>query len=84
MEFLTEKERKKETRPELLPGTVSYYDYDISKYPDRIRVSFSDGKTLVYEIRTEQPQPVIVQNIKLIRKMKQGYVNQPARRRRKP
>ena len=83
LEFLADKERKKVTRPELLPGTISYYDYDISKYPDRIRVSFSDGKTLVYEVKTEQPHPVIVQNIKLIRKMKQGYVNQPERRRKK-
>ena len=83
MEFLADKERKKETRPELLPGTVSYYDYDISKYPDRIRVSFSDGKTLVYEVRTEQPHPIIVENINIIKRMKQGYVNQPARRRKK-
>ena len=83
MEFLAEKERNKGIRPELLPGTVSYYDYDISKYPDRIRVSFADGKTLVYDLRTEQPHPIIVQNIKLIRKWKQGYVNQPTRRRKK-
>ena len=83
IEFLADKERKKETRPELLPGTISYYDYDISKYPDRIRVSFADGKTLVYELRTEQPHPIIVENIKIIRKWKQGYVNQPPRRRRR-
>lgn len=82
MEFLAEKERNKGIRPELLPGTVSYYDYDISKYPDRIRVSFADGKTLVYELRTEQPHPIIVENINIIKRMKQGYVNQPVRRRR--
>ena len=83
MEFLAEKERNKGIRPELLPGTIGYYDYDISKYPDRIRVSFADGKTLVYELRTEQPHPVIVENVKIIRKWKTGYVNQPMRRRRK-
>lgn len=82
MEFLDEKELKKKTRPELLPGTISYYDHNISKYPDRIRVSFADGKTLVYELRTEQPHPIIVENINIIKRMKQGYVNQPARRRR--
>ena len=69
-------------RPELLPGTVGYYDYEISKYPDRLRVSFSDGRTLVYEVRPEQPAPVIVENIKIIRKW-QGYVNQPMRRRKR-
>ena len=72
-------------RPDLLPGTISYYDYEISKYPDRIRVSFADGKTLVYELRQDQPAPVILENIKIIRKWKTGYVNHPekARRRRK-
>ena len=62
---------------------VPIYDHDYSVLPDRIRVLFMDGRTMVYDIHTEQPHPVIVQNIKLIRKMKQGYVNQP-RRRRKP
>ena len=33
--------------PVILPETVSYYDYEISKYPDRIRVSFADGRTLI-------------------------------------
>ena len=82
LEFLAEKEQKKGLRPEMMPGAVGYYDYDISKYPDRIRVSFADGKTLVYELRTEQPHPIIVENINIIKRMKQGYVNQPARRRR--
>ena len=83
IDFLEEKEKKKQLRPEMLPGTVGYYDYEISKYPDRIRVSFEDGKTLVYELRTEQPHPIIVENINIIKRMKQGYVNQPNRRRRR-
>ena len=69
--------------PAILPETVSYYDYEISKYPDRIRVSFEDGKTLVYEVRHEQPHPVISENIRVMRKWRNGYINQPARRRRK-
>ena len=76
-------EAREMTLPEMLPETVSYYDYEISKYPDRIRVSFSDRKTLVYELRAKQPHPIIMENIKIIRKWKQGYVNKPARRRRK-
>ena len=70
-------------RPEVLGKVVPIYDHDYSVLPDRIRVLFSDGRTMVYDIHTEQPAPVIVQNIKLIRKMKQGYVNQPPRRRRR-
>lgn len=70
-------------RPVILGKVVPIYEHDYSVMPDRIRVLFDDGRTMVYDIHTDQPAPVIVQNIKLIRKMKQGYVNQPARRRRR-
>jgi len=70
-------------RPEVLGKVVPIYDHDYSVLPDKIRVLFSDGRTMIYDIHTDQPAPVIVQNIKLIRKMKQGYVNQPQRRRRR-
>lgn len=68
-------------RPRMLDKPLEIYDHEFSKYPDRIRVSFADGRTFVYDIRTEQPAPVIEENIRIIRKWK-GYVNQPARRRR--
>ena len=70
-------------RPEILGKVVPIYDHDYSVLPDKIRVLFSDGRTMVYDIHTDQPAPVIVQNIKLMRKWKQGYVNQPPRRRRR-
>ena len=70
-------------RPEVLGKVVPIYDHDYSVLPDRIRVLFSDGRTMVYDIHTDQPAPVIVQNIRLMRKWKQGYVNQPPRRRRR-
>lgn len=70
-------------RPELLPEAVPYYDTDFSFHPDSVRMSFSDGSTAVYDLRVEQPHPVIMENIRIIRKWKQGYVNQPARRKRK-
>ena len=70
-------------RPEPLAEVVPYYDHEFSKHPDHIRVSFADGSTAVYDLRTEQPHPVIVENIRIIRKWKQGYLNQPARRRRR-
>ena len=69
--------------PTALPEPATYYDRPDSKYPDRIRVSFADGRTFVYELRAEQPHPVIEENIKIIRKMKESYVNQPARRKKK-
>ena len=70
-------------RPEILGKVVPIYEHDYSVLPEKIRVLFMDGRTMIYDIHIDQPAPVIVQNIKLIRKMKQGYVNQPARRRRK-
>ena len=67
-------------RPRMLDKPLEIYDYEFSKYPDRIRVSFADGRTFMYDIRTEQPHPVIMENIRIIRRMKNGY--QPRRRRR--
>lgn len=69
-------------RPGILGKVIPIYEHDYSIMPDRIRVLFDDGRTMIYDIHTDQPAPVIVQNIKLIRKMKQGYVNKPQRRRR--
>ena len=70
-------------KPTILPKPMPVYQHSFSEYPELIRVSFSDGSTAVYELRTEQPHPVIIENIKIIRKWKQGYVNQPETRRRR-
>ena len=70
-------------RPEIMEKVVPYYSHAWSKYPDQIRMSFEDGKSVIYEARMEQPAPVIIENIKIIRKWKQGYVNQPERRKRR-
>ena len=70
-------------RPTILPKPMPVYERDSSTHPEMIRVSFSDGSTAVYDIHTDQPAPVIIENIKIIRKWKQGYVNQPEIRRRR-
>lgn len=70
-------------RPKMLPNPAPYYWFDFSIIPDEIRVSFSDGSTVVYELQTHQPHPIIQENIRIIRKWKQGYNNQPSRRRRR-
>ena len=77
IEILIERNRDEE-RPEMLRGPFPYYDHERSRYPERIRMCFSDGSTQIYEIRTEQPAPVILENIEIIRRMKVGY---PPRRR---
>ena len=71
------------SRPTILPKPLPMYEHEYSEIPERIRVKFSNGRTAVYELRVDQPAPVIVENIKIIRKWKQGYVNKPERRKRK-
>ena len=43
----------------MMPEPAGYYDTTESMIPDRIRVSFSDGKTAVYARVIEMPEPVI-------------------------
>lgn len=50
-------ERRRRRRPEALPEPATYYDHPESKYPDRVRVSFQDGHTEVYDRRVNQPRP---------------------------
>ena len=70
-----------ESRPKMLPHAVPHYERSNSRIPEQVRISFSDGSTAVYDLRVEQPAPVIIENIRIIRRMKQGYVNKPLRRR---
>ena len=70
-------------RPEMMGQMVANYEHETSLYPESIRVSFKNGKTIIYDRRVEQPAPVFEENIKIIRKWKQGYVNKPLRRRRR-
>ena len=70
-------------RPEILDKQVPTYMTADRVHPDQVRLSFSDGSTAIYDLRTEFPHPIIERNIEIIRKMKTGYVNQPMRRRRK-
>ena len=70
-------------RPEILGKVVPHYDKDWSVHPEQVRVSFDDGSTAIYDIRREMPHPVILENIRTIRKWKTGYVNKPERRRKR-
>ena len=42
----------------------------ISKYPETIRVSFSDGKTVLYRIDADLPHPCFEAAMKNIERMK--------------
>ena len=87
LEFLMAKEKAKENRPEILPKPAPVYEHEYSEIPERIRVSFSDGRTAVYELRVDQPHPLVIKNIEIMKETKKkitmGYVNQPEIRRRR-
>lgn len=74
---------EKPKRLEPLPEVVPIWEHGFDGLPDAVRVSFSDGSTAVYDIRRDQPHPIIMESIKIIRKWN-GYNNQHMRRRRKP
>lgn len=71
------------SRPEMLEKPVPTYRTDDSIHPDQLRVSFNDGSTAIYDLRTELPHPAMMRNHEIMAKWSnKGYVNQPPRRRR--
>lgn len=75
-------EIKIKKRPELLPAPLPIYEQTDSEIPEKVRISFTNGTSAIYELPVKQPAPQIVESIKIIRRMKQGYICQPPRRRR--
>lgn len=61
---------RRKKRPEVLPEPVPYYDHGGSQYPDRIRVSFADGHTEIYDRRISYPTPGEYVNMPQIRRCK--------------
>lgn len=70
-----------------ITGIFCTYEHEYSRHPDKIRVSFKDGSTAVYDLHMDQPHPLVLKNIEIMeatkKKITQGYVNQPVRRRRR-
>ncbi len=61
------------------PDIIGIFAYNNHKgeHPDKIRLTFMDGTTEIYDLRVQQPEPVFVEL-----RNRQGYINQPMRRRR--
>ena len=60
-------------RPQMLEAPAKVYAYDGSKYPDQLKVSFGDGKVMVYDLHVEQPHPLFQNCLDIIHKWKVGY-----------
>lgn len=59
-----------------LPNVTGVWDYDASRYPDRVRIPMADGKVVTYRIETEMPHPQVMKTLELIRRMRErgnGY-----------
>ena len=52
-----------------LPKVSGTWEHDYSKYPETIRVAFSDGKTVKYRIDIEQPHPCFEAAMKNLERM---------------
>ena len=79
----SDQDKKQHKRPQPLPTPVYIFDREDSQIPDRIRVSFSDGTTAVYTLHVDQPKPLVMESIRIIRKWRsEGYQYVPPRRRR--
>jgi len=44
-------------RPVVLDRPGKYYETNFSRIPERLRVSFSDGTTAIYQLAVELPAP---------------------------
>lgn len=64
--------RQRPRRPRPLPGFAITYNDDQSRVPDIIRVSFEDGTTATYKRDWQQPHPLVMKSITIIREWN-GY-----------
>ena len=70
---------KQDKHPEMLPEPLMIYATN-STYPDQLRVSFKDGSTQIYDLRIQQPHPIVKRNLEIIRNMCIGYERKEAKK----
>ena len=69
-------------RPKPLPMPACSYEKDSSIIPESIRVSFSNGTTVVYTIKVEQPKPQMMEeSIEITKWWRKGVPVKERRRR---
>ena len=77
------KEIKLKKRPALLAFPVPIYERTDSEIPEKVRISFTNGTSAIYELHVDQPAPQVIECIRIIRKWNNGYKAPTRRRRRK-
>ena len=77
------KEIKLKKRPEMLAIPVPIYERTDSEIPEKVRISFTNGTSAIYVLHVDQPKPLVMESIRIIRKWRrEGYQYVPPRRRR--
>ena len=56
-EHFREKNQNQIERPTVLEKPGRYYESPLSRIPEKVRISFSDGTTAVYQLTVELPAP---------------------------
>lgn len=76
-------EIKLKKRPEMLAYPVPIYERTDSEIPEKVRISFTNGTSAIYVLHVDQPKPLVMESIRIIRKWRsEGYQYVPPRRRR--
>lgn len=76
-------EIKLKKRPALLAFPVPIYERTDSEIPEKVRISFTNGTSAIYELHVDQPHPLVKESIRIIRRWRsEGYQYVPQRRRR--
>lgn len=64
--------RTERNRPKVLEKAIGLYD-SAEWYPSRVKVSFEDGTTAIYERTCQQPHPAVLHCISIIQDWRCGY-----------
>ena len=64
--------------PKMLPEPLQIYSMN-GKYPDILRVSFNDGSTQIYDLRVQQPEPVLKDQLDHFSELCVGYERKEAK-----
>lgn len=77
------KEIELKKRPEILAYPVPIYERTDSEIPEKVRISFTNGTSAIYARHVDQPKPLVMESIRIIRKWRsEGYQYVAPRRRR--
>lgn len=55
-------------RPDMLPKPAAHYEGSHSRIPEAVRISFTDGTSAIYQLKSQETQRLVMTCIDTIRK----------------